>query len=115
LGSARDVWPVSCVGERMEERGSTRTERVLKRQLESGFDRLRAEEAHRITIAYEPVWAIGTGETATAEQAGAAHRLIRRWVAQRLTQGAAAKVRLLYGGRGEAGHAHGVKGVPRRA
>ena len=94
----RDLLPVYCVGETIEERRSNRTERVLKRQLESGFDKLRAEEAHRITIAYEPVWAIGTGETATAEQAGAAHRLIRRWVAQRLTEDASTKVRILYGG-----------------
>jgi triosephosphate isomerase len=94
----RDLLPVYCVGETIEERRSNRTERALKRQLESGFEKLRAEEAHRITIAYEPVWAIGTGETATAEQAGAAHRLIRRWVAQRLTEDASNKVRILYGG-----------------
>ena len=94
----RDLLPVYCVGETLDERRGNRTERVLKRQLESGFEKLRADEAHRITIAYEPVWAIGTGETATAEQVAAAHKLVRRWVAQRLGDESAGMIRILYGG-----------------
>jgi triosephosphate isomerase (TIM) len=94
----RDLLPIYCVGETLDERKGNRAERVLKRQLESGFEHLRAEEAHRITVAYEPVWAIGTGETATPEQAGVAHKFIRRWIAQRLGEDAANKIRILYGG-----------------
>src|SRR5207249_3931804 len=85
----RDLLPVYCVGETIEERRGNRTERVLKRQLETGFEKLRPDEGHRITVAYEPVWAIGTGETATPDQAAAAHKLIRRWIAQRLGEDAA--------------------------
>jgi triosephosphate isomerase len=66
--------------------------------LESGFDKVAAADAHRITVAYEPVWAIGTGETATSEQVDQSHRLIRKWLVQRLGDEAANLVRILYGG-----------------
>jgi triosephosphate isomerase len=93
-----DLLPVYCVGETIEERRSNRTERVLKRQLEAGFERTRPEDAHRLTVAYEPVWAIGTGETATVEQAVQAHKTIRRWIANRLGDKAGQQIRILYGG-----------------
>jgi triosephosphate isomerase len=94
----RDLLPILCVGETLEERKANRTDRVLKKQLESGFEKLRADDAHRMTVAYEPVWAIGTGETATPDQAGQAHRVVRKWIAQRLGDEAAAVIRILYGG-----------------
>ena len=94
----RDLLPIYCVGETLEERRGNRTDRVIKRQLEAGFERVRAEDGHRITVAYEPVWAIGTGETATPEQAGQVHRMIRKWVAQRLGEEHAGATRVLYGG-----------------
>ena len=62
-----DLLPIYCIGETLDERKGNRTDRVLKRQLESGFDKVKVEDAHRVTVAYEPVWAIGTGETATTE------------------------------------------------
>jgi triosephosphate isomerase len=93
-----DLLPIYCVGETLDERKGNRTERVLKKQLESGFEKIRAEDAHRVTVAYEPVWAIGTGETATTEQADQAHRSIRRWIAQKLGDQAANQIRILYGG-----------------
>jgi triosephosphate isomerase len=93
-----DLLPVFCIGETLDERKGNKTDRVLKRQLESGFEKIRAEDAHRITVAYEPVWAIGTGETASSEQVGLAHRTIRKWLAQRLSEPAANQIRILYGG-----------------
>ena len=93
-----DLLPIYCIGETLDERKANRTDRTIKRQLESGFETLRAEETHRITIAYEPIWAIGTGETATAEQVAAVHKMIRRWLVQRFGEPAANMVRILYGG-----------------
>jgi triosephosphate isomerase len=92
-----DLLPIYCVGETIEERRGNRADRVIKRQLESGFTQVRPEECHRITVAYEPVWAIGTGETATPEQAGAVHKSIRKWLLNRLGENADA-IRILYGG-----------------
>ena len=90
--------PVLCVGESLEERKANRTDRVLKKQLESALADLDPTEVRRTTIAYEPVWAIGTGEVATVEQAGAAHAFIRKWVGQKLGAEAADAIRILYGG-----------------
>ena len=93
-----DLLPIYCVGETLDERKANRTDRVVKKQLESGFEQVKSVDAHRLTIAYEPVWAIGTGETATVEQVDQVHRTIRKWVAQRVGEEAAGHVRLLYGG-----------------
>lgn len=93
-----DLLPVYCIGETLDERRSNRTDRVLKRQLESGFEKVRPEDSHRITVAYEPVWAIGTGETATGEQVALAHKTIRKWLVQRVGEPAANLIRILYGG-----------------
>jgi triosephosphate isomerase len=93
-----DLLPIYCIGETLDERKGNRTDRILKRQLESGLEKVKPEDAHRITIAYEPVWAIGTGETATTEQADHAHRTIRKWLTQRFGEDAANLIRILYGG-----------------
>jgi len=93
-----DLLPILCVGETLDERRGNRTDRVIKRQLDCGFQQVRPEEARRCTVAYEPVWAIGTGETATPDQADQAHRRIRKWIGGRLGADAANNVRLLYGG-----------------
>ena len=93
-----DLLPIYCIGETLDERKAHKTDRVLKRQLESGFEKIVAGDAHRLTVAYEPVWAIGTGETATSEQVDQAHRSIRKWLVQRLGDEAANLVRVLYGG-----------------
>jgi triosephosphate isomerase len=93
-----DLLPIYCVGETFDERKANKTERVIKRQLDSGFEKIRTEDAHRLTIAYEPVWAIGTGENATTEQVAQAHRTIRKWMVQRVGDDAANLVRILYGG-----------------
>jgi triosephosphate isomerase len=90
--------PVLCVGETLDERRGNRTERVVKKQLEAGLGSIRPEEARRTTIAYEPVWAIGTGETATPDQAAEIHAFIRKWIQQRLGAEASQAMRILYGG-----------------
>ncbi|MBU0595401.1 triose-phosphate isomerase, partial [Candidatus Bipolaricaulota bacterium] len=90
--------PILCVGERLEERRAGETESVLVRQLSSALADVTSGEMARITIAYEPVWAIGTGETATPQQAQQACATIREWLASRYDDGLAKRARILYGG-----------------
>ncbi len=90
--------PIVCVGERLEERESGRTEAVLAEQFDGGIAPLTADQFAKIVIAYEPVWAIGTGKTATPEIAADAHRFIRGKVAAKFGDAAASAVRILYGG-----------------
>ena len=90
--------PIVCVGERLEERESGRTEDVLAEQFDGGIAPLSAEDFAKIVIAYEPVWEIGTGKTATPQIAADAHRSIRQKVAGKFGDEAAAAMRILYGG-----------------
>ena len=89
---------IVCVGETLEQRDGGVAERVVKGQVEGGLRDLTASDLERIIIAYEPVWAIGTGRTATPEQAQEMHAFVRRVFAGRFSQGAAAALRILYGG-----------------
>jgi len=90
--------PIVCVGELLEEREAGKTDDVLKTQFDGGIAGLTPEQFAKIVIAYEPVWAIGTGKVATPEIAAAAHRTIRASVAAKFGAAAAAAVRILYGG-----------------
>lgn len=90
--------PIVCVGERLEEREAGRTEAVLEAQFQGGISGLEPAQLAKIVIAYEPVWAIGTGKTATPEIAEDAHRCLRGLVAKKFGQGAADRCRILYGG-----------------
>lgn len=90
--------PVVCVGERLEERKADKTEQVLLEQFAGGLAGLTEEQFSKVIIAYEPVWAIGTGHTATPQIAAEAHALIRHEVERRFGRAAAASVRILYGG-----------------
>ncbi len=90
--------PVVCIGETLAEREGNQTEAVLKRQFEGAMAALTAADFSRILIAYEPVWAIGTGRTATPEIAAEAHRYIRERAAERFGPEQASAVRILYGG-----------------
>ncbi|MBM3745656.1 MAG: triose-phosphate isomerase [Acidobacteria bacterium] len=92
------LYPIVCVGERLEEREAGQTETVLVRQFRDGIGGLSPEQFARIAIAYEPVWAIGTGKTATPEMAAEAHRSLRAQVEARYGKGAAELARVLYGG-----------------
>lgn len=89
--------PVLCVGETLEEREQGSTERVVARQLNAVFALLGDQAFREAIVAYEPVWAIGTGRTATPEQAQVVHAYIRQLVAARDPDGAA-RLRILYGG-----------------
>ena len=90
--------PVVCIGEVLEEREAGKTEAVLKTQVTGAFAGITAEMAAPIVIAYEPVWAIGTGKTATPEMAEDTHKIIRAEVAKLLGAEIAAGMRILYGG-----------------
>lgn len=89
---------ILCVGEQLDEREQGRTEEVLDAQLSGGLARLDASLVERLVIAYEPVWAIGTGKTATAEQAESAHVYLRKRLAERYNAEAGRQTRILYGG-----------------
>jgi triosephosphate isomerase (TIM) len=99
------VVPVVCVGEVLAEREAGRTEQVLKTQVTGAFAGVTPQAATPIVIAYEPVWAIGTGKTATPEMAVEAHRIIRVEVAKLLGKDIAANMRILYGGSVKADNA----------
>jgi triosephosphate isomerase len=93
-----NLLPILCVGETLDERKANRTDRVLKRQLDSGLTLMEEQDVRRIVIAYEPVWAIGTGEVATPEQVLAAHATIRKFIGNKFGPDAADAIRILYGG-----------------
>jgi triosephosphate isomerase len=90
--------PIVCVGEKLEERKAEKTHQVLLEQFAGGLAGLTEEQFSKVVIAYEPVWAIGTGHTATAQIAAEAHVLIRGEVDRRFGSQAADDVRILYGG-----------------
>lgn len=90
--------PIVCVGETLQDREADRTIEVVESQLTDGLHGLTAEQTARVTIAYEPVWAIGTGRVATVAQASEVHRFIRQWLTETFDVGTGAKVRILYGG-----------------
>lgn len=90
--------PIVCVGELLAEREADLTHAVLKRQFEGGLASLTGADFSRILLAYEPVWAIGTGRTATPEIAADAHRFLRELAAARFTPERASALRILYGG-----------------
>jgi triosephosphate isomerase len=89
---------IVCVGEMLAERESGNAETIVKTQLISGTDGLTVSDMERIIIAYEPVWAIGTGKTATPEQAQEMHNFIRRTLTATHSEETANKIRILYGG-----------------
>jgi len=90
--------PVLCVGELLEERDRGEVESVVSRQVEIGLSRLEADEAKAIVVAYEPVWAIGTGRTASAEDANEVHALIRTLLTERVGGPAGRTIPIIYGG-----------------
>lgn len=95
---AAGLSPIVCVGERLEDRDGGRAEQVVESQLSAGLRNLTASEASRIIIAYEPVWAIGTGRTATPETAQQMHAFIRSGIRKMFGEGVAEETRVLYGG-----------------
>ncbi len=104
--------PVLCVGETIDERRAGVTYDVLETQLAAGFRDLSSDGLSRIAIAYEPVWAIGTGETATADQAQEAAAWIRGWLARNCSLGIADLLRILYGGSVKPDNARSLLTLP---
>ena len=95
---AHDLTPMVCVGESLDKRQTGLTEAVLRWQISCALNGVEAAGSEKMIIAYEPIWAIGTGSTATPAQAEEAHAIIRREVAERLGETRAEMTRILYGG-----------------
>lgn len=96
--AAEGLTPVLCVGELLEERDRGEVESVVNRQVEAGLSRLDPKIVAGIVVAYEPVWAIGTGRTAKAEDADEVHRYIRALLVARVGAAAAGRMPIIYGG-----------------
>lgn len=91
------ITPIFCIGESLEQRQSGKTYKVLEQQIKRGFEGIENENFNRIVIAYEPVWAIGTGIAATSQEAQEAHAFIRSYINQNYSS-TADEIRILYGG-----------------
>jgi triosephosphate isomerase (TIM) len=103
--------PIVCVGETLEQRQAGLTEEIVRSQLYNCLRDISPEDLHRVVIAYEPVWAIGTGKTATPEMANDVHEFIRGQVAK-IDSSAAAILPILYGGSVKADNAEGLLAKP---
>jgi len=108
---AAGLWPIMCVGETLDERERSQTMQVVSRQLTAVLDLAGAPALRTAVIAYEPVWAIGTGKNATPAQAQEVHAHIRAAIAGRDAK-IAADVRILYGGSVKAANAHELFAMP---
>ncbi len=95
---AAGLIPILCIGETLEEREAGRTFAILETQLREGLAGIAGDDPAAVVIAYEPVWAIGTGKTATTEQAQAAHAFVRGVLAELYEKNIASQMRILYGG-----------------
>lgn len=95
---AANLHPIVCIGETLEQRKTGKTEDIIKRQLQTSLKDLDAANFNNLIIAYEPVWAIGTGLTATPQQAQDVHQFIRRLVQDQTDEKTALSIRILYGG-----------------
>ncbi len=104
--------PIVCIGETLEERNGGKMEEVLRRQVLEGFKDISAQELERIIVAYEPVWAIGTGVTATDEQANDAIRFVREVFAEKYGKQAADALYIQYGGSMNDKNAEGLLAMP---
>lgn len=104
--------PIVCVGELLEDREAGKTAAVIKTQFEGSLAGVTAEQIEKTVIAYEPVWAIGTGKVATPEQAEEVHADLRTLLAKQYNDAVAQKVRILYGGSVKASNAGELLGQP---
>ena len=106
------LMPILCVGERLEEREQGLTQRVVETQLQGGLKQVSNGEIENLVIAYEPVWAIGTGKTATPELAQEVHQFIREWICKKFTSTIAENLRILYGGSVKPANVAGLMAQP---
>ena len=112
LALANNLKPIFCIGEVKEEREANKQNEVVKAQLEGSVFNLSAEDFSKLVIAYEPVWAIGTGLTATPEQAQEIHAFIRSLIADKYGKEVAENTTILYGGSCNAKNAKGLFANP---
>lgn len=111
-GIAGGLTVVLCVGELLSDREAGNTESVLDAQMLGGLADTSEADAKNVVIAYEPVWAIGTGVTASPEQAESAHEHLRKWVANRYTSAFSEQIQILYGGSVKPDNAEVLMGQP---
>ena len=104
--------PILCCGEHIEQREAGEAEAVVTRQLTESLDGFTADDMAAVTVAYEPVWAIGTGHTATPEQANKMHKVIRELLGERFGPSVAESTRILYGGSVKPGNAKALMAEP---
>jgi len=112
LAQANGLKVIFCIGESLEEREANRQNEVVKAELEGSVFNLSEEDFSKIVIAYEPIWAIGTGKTATSEQAEEIHAYIRSCVAEKYGKQVAEETSILYGGSCKASNAPELFGKP---
>lgn len=103
---------IPCIGEKLEEREAGQTEAVVFRQMQAIIDNIKESDWPNVVIAYEPVWAIGTGKNATPEQAQEVHEKLRKWIAEKVSADVAKNVRIIYGGSVTAANAKELGAQP---
>jgi len=104
--------PIICVGESLEQREANETRQVVEHQVKGAFRDLNSEDAGKTVVAYEPVWAIGTGKTATPDQANEVHLFIRELLSAEFGKGCAEKINILYGGSVKPENSGELLGMP---
>jgi triosephosphate isomerase len=109
---AASLKPIVCVGETLAEREANQTEKVLETQVRGSLAGLTKEQMEETVVAYEPVWAIGTGKTATTQQAQDAHKFIRDLLVKMFDENVARRVRIQYGGSVKPANARELMGQP---
>lgn len=109
---ASGLTPIFCCGETLAERDANKALDVVRGQLADGLVGLTASEAERVIVAYEPVWAIGTGRVATPDQAQEVHAAIRAWIGLTWDAGLARSIRILYGGSVKPANVRGIMAQP---
>ncbi|MDD3275941.1 MAG: triose-phosphate isomerase [Kiritimatiellales bacterium] len=108
----KNLRPIVCVGEKLEDREAGNTEKVVEEQVRGSLADITAAQFENVVVAYEPVWAIGTGKTATSEQAQEVHKFIRSIIADMVGQKAADGLRIQYGGSMKAANAKELLSQP---
>jgi len=109
---AAGLTPIVCVGELLEERESGQTEAIIRRQFDGSLAGVTADQIENVVIAYEPVWAIGTGKVATPDQAEEVHAELRELLTKHYNDKSSASVRILYGGSVKASNAKDLLSQP---
>lgn len=109
---SKGVSVIACIGELLEERDAGKTMDVNERQLAAIAEKLSESDWSKVVIAYEPVWAIGTGKVATPDQAQEVHEALRKWLAENVSEAVASEIRIIYGGSVKPSNANDLASKP---